>query len=202
MNLEKANPFDLVPNPWNANHVDRENFEKLKKSLGALGNFKPVIVRELDGKLEILAGYHRTEAAKELGMTEIPILNLGEITEQRAKEITLVDNTRYGKDDEERLELLINSMDTELIGLIIPETEDIELPDIEDEVSDFEEKVMADATDDGSTTLKFKYYDLDKADEIEDLLLMVAKDNGFYFADGYANLSDALYHALIIRGKD
>lgn len=202
MKLDKTNPFDLEPNTWNSNRVTRENLEKLKKSVSSLDMFKPVIVREYNGKLQILGGFHRNEVAKELGLTEVPVLNLGPISDQKAKEISLIDNTRFGKDDSELLEQLVNSMDTELIGLIIPETEELDLPDIGDTITDFEEKVISSREDDSGKTLKFRYEDLDKADEIEDLLLGVAKDNGFYFADGYANLSEALYYVLILRGKE
>lgn len=206
MKLLQINPFDLKPNPWNSNRMDRENFEKLKLSLSKIGNFKPVIARNKGDELEILAGYHRTEAAKELGLTEIPVLTLGVIDDQRAKEISIIDNTRYGLDDEKLLEDLINSMDIELISKIIPEQEEIIFPEIED-LSKFEEEVLK--SDDRKTEynedfkiLKFRYDDLDKSDEIEDLLLSIAKEHEYYHSDGYPNLSDALYHALILEKKN
>jgi hypothetical protein len=97
-------------------------------------------------------------------------------------------------------------MDTEFIGLVIPETEELELPNFsETPITEFEESITATAPttkdDDGVKTLRFRYDDLDKADEIEDLLLKVAKTHNYYFADGYANLADALYHALIMDRK-
>jgi hypothetical protein len=206
MKLENLDPHTLVPNPWNSNKVDRVSFEKLKKSVTTLGNFKPVVVRDIAGKYEILGGYHRTEAAKELGLATIPVLILESISDQKAKEISLIDNARYGQDDAELLEKLINSMDTEFIGLVIPETEELELPNFsETPITEFEESITATAPttkdDDGVKTLRFRYDDLDKADEIEDLLLKVAKTHNYYFADGYANLADALYHALIMDRK-
>lgn len=198
----KISPFELNSNPWNSNKVSRENLEKLKKSLSSLGSFKPIIVRQLgDKSYEILAGFHRVEAAKELGWSEIEVKNLGLLTDQKAKEISLIDNTRYGNDDSELLEQLINSMDTELISVALPELENLELPELEEPLSDFEEKVR-ESTDEGAKTLKFRYDDLDKADEIEDKLLIIARDNGYYFADGHANLSEALYHALVRKPLD
>lgn len=202
MNLKNIDPFKLNPNPWNSNKVDRNNFEKLKKSLSTLGSFKPVIVREKDGELEILGGFHRVEAAKELGFTEVPVLDLGKITDQKAKEISLIDNTRYGNDDAELLERLINSMDTEFISLAIPETEELALPDMsEDFSSDFEKDISDNIRNDDNKTLKFRFDDNDKADEVEDKLLAIAKSKGYYFVDGYPNLAEALYHALILDNK-
>lgn len=199
----KISPFELNSNPWNSNKVSRENLEKLKKSLSSLGSFKPVIVRQLsDESYEILAGFHRVEAAKELGWSEIEVKNLGPLSDQRAKEISIIDNTRYGEDDAELLEQLISSMDTEFIQDAIPEIEELEFPEIEEDLSEFEEKVREERTEEeGVKTLKFRYDDLDQADEIEDKLLIVARDNGYYFADGYADLSKALYHALVVDRK-
>ena len=73
---------------------------KLRASLQRFGVFKPIICRELPGgTLEILGGQHRWSVARELGYTEAPVVNLGAIPDDRAKEIGLVDNGRYGEDD-------------------------------------------------------------------------------------------------------
>ena len=52
-----------------------------------------------DGSLEILGGEHRWKAAQQLGMAEVPVWNVGVITDEHAKKIGLVDNARYGEDD-------------------------------------------------------------------------------------------------------
>lgn len=203
MELRNANPFELSPNPWNSNKVDRVNFEKLKKSLSTLGTFKPVIVREKDDGYEILGGFHRVEAAKELGFEEVPILDLGKLSDQKAKEISLIDNARYGQDDSELLEKLINSMDTEFISLAIPETEELAMPELSDDFStDFENSVSDSARNEDNKTLKFRFEDLDKADEVEDKLLVIAKNNSYFFIDGYPDLAKALYHALVLDNKN
>lgn len=206
MKLENVNPFELKPNEWNSNKVSRDNLEKLKKSVSSLEMFKPLIVRETATGLEILAGYHRNEAAKELGIESVPVLNLGPIEEQKAKEISIIDNTRYGEDDSELLEKLINSMDTELIGTAMPELASLEIPDLSEELTEFEEHMVEESRDfkdsgeDSAKFLKFRYDDLDQAEEIEDILIFEAKENGFYFGDGYPNLSEALYN-LIVRKR-
>lgn len=91
----------LRPNPWNTNRTSPENELKIRKSLERNGMFKPIIAREVEGQggFEILGGQHRWEQAIELGYTDVPIANLGPISDLRAKEIGVIDNARYGADD-------------------------------------------------------------------------------------------------------
>lgn len=104
-------PHLLKPNKWNTNIVSPENEKKIEKSIQRLGLFKPVIVRELiDGTLEILGGEHRAQAAIRLGMKEVPVTNLGNISDKKAKEISLIDNGRYGADDSLQLGLLLEEL--------------------------------------------------------------------------------------------
>jgi ParB family chromosome partitioning protein len=111
MTLPTHNPKDLKPNPWNTNRVSPDNMTKLKRSITDLGFTSAVVVRELpDGSLEILGGHHRCEAAIELGIKAVPILNLGVISDAKAKKIGLVDNSRYGVDDTIALAKLLEDM--------------------------------------------------------------------------------------------
>jgi hypothetical protein len=103
---------DLKPSPFNVNVVSPDNEAKIDASLKRFGFFKPALCRELDdGGLEIIAGEHRWLAAKRLGHKDIPIINLGKISDSRAKEISLVDNSRYGSDDTLQLAELLEGMD-------------------------------------------------------------------------------------------
>lgn len=100
MDLSLKNPKSLKPNPWNSNRVGAENMAKLKRSISELSFASAVVCRELsDGSLQILGGHHRVEAAIELGIKEIPVLNLGHMPDDQARKIGLVDNSRYGIDD-------------------------------------------------------------------------------------------------------
>lgn len=106
-----ADPKLLKPNRWNTNVVAPDDEAKIDASLERLGMFKPIIVRELaDGTLEILGGAHRRDAAIRLGFDRVPVTNLGRISDQKAKEIGLVDNARYGNDDTLRLAELLDGM--------------------------------------------------------------------------------------------
>jgi ParB-like chromosome segregation protein Spo0J len=197
MGTTTISPFALKPNPWNSNRVDRENFEKLKKSLQTLGSFKPILVRQIEDGYEILGGYHRVEAAKELGFPTVPIWNLGVVDDARAKEISLVDNTRYGEDDAEALSKLLDSLETDLLTQILPESP-VELPDTEDLVEKLDAELRKEKeVEDTYRVLKFRLEN-DKADEVEAVLSKIAFDKSLRYPDGYSNFSEALYHALIL----
>ncbi|HBM2963449.1 ParB/RepB/Spo0J family partition protein (plasmid) [Klebsiella pasteurii] len=105
----------LRPNPWNTNSVGAQNFEKLKGSIEKLGFFKPILARELDGgQFEILGGEHRWRAAMEQGISTVPVLSVGKISDLVAKQMSLVDNERYGEDDQVALQRLIEEIQSEL----------------------------------------------------------------------------------------
>lgn len=122
MRTTMVDPHELRPNPWNTNSVAPDNMEKLKRSISDLGFCTAVVVRQLDsGELEILGGQHRTQAAIALGIERIPVVNLGEIEENRAKKIGLVDNSRYGTDDSLSLAQLLDDIGvdrSELAGFL------------------------------------------------------------------------------------
>lgn len=98
--METIDTSALSPNPWNTNELTPEAERKLDESIRRNGMFKPIIVRErADGKLEIVGGHHRWESCQRLGIKEVPIHNLGHIPDNKAKEISVLDNGRYGSDD-------------------------------------------------------------------------------------------------------
>jgi ParB family chromosome partitioning protein len=116
----------LKPNPWNTNVVPPENEAKVDASIKRFGMFKPILVRTLpDGTLEIIGGKHRWDAANRLGMEQVPIWNLGTVPDQKAQEIGLVDNGRYGEDDSLSLAALLRSLGTaEELQTFLPYGED------------------------------------------------------------------------------
>lgn len=120
LNMVQAPIGRLRPNPWNTNRItDPENEARLRESMSRFGVFKPIIVRELqDGVLEILGGEHRWKMAQEMGMTEVPIVNLGPIDDRRAKEIGLVDNGRYGQDDFAELGKLVAELGKDIFTIV------------------------------------------------------------------------------------
>lgn len=146
-------PKKLKKNPWNTNKVSVENEEKLDKSLKEYGLFKPILCRTVNDELEIIGGEHRVDAAIRNGMTEVPVINLGSITDDKAKKMGLIDNGRYGEDDFGELQELINSLESpeDLINVLPYSIEDFEgifkaneinfdeIPSFEDEEQEIDE---------------------------------------------------------------
>lgn len=112
--IAEMDPALLLPNPWNTNHLSPAAEVKLETSLKRHdGLFKPVITRTLEnGRKQILGGQHRAAAAERLGMGPIPVMDLGVMTDDRAKEISLIDNGRYGQDDAAELSRLLSELGT------------------------------------------------------------------------------------------
>lgn len=70
-----------------------ESFEVLVDSVKEYGVFHPIVVRELgDGRLELLAGERRLEAAKACGHSTIPARILTNVSDVAAQGIALTEN--------------------------------------------------------------------------------------------------------------
>jgi DNA-binding transcriptional ArsR family regulator len=80
---------DLRPHPGNPRTHDRAHRRKLKKSIGKLGLGAPPVV---DENFIILAGHARTEAGKELELTEIPAIQIFGLSEAKKRAYVLAHN--------------------------------------------------------------------------------------------------------------
>lgn len=97
---------DLVPNTWNYNVQGTTVFRKLVNAIKRHGFTKPVIVRALPDetkKRQIVDGEHRWRAAIALGMTRVPVVDLGLISDEHARELTIILNELAGEPNEARL---------------------------------------------------------------------------------------------------
>jgi ParB-like chromosome segregation protein Spo0J len=201
-------PDSLVPNPWNTNVVSPDNEAKLEESIKRFGMFKPVVVRELaDGTLQIIGGEHRAGAAKRMGIKQIPVVNLGRIDDNKAKEISLVDNGRYGADDTLQLaELLEGLGNADELASFMPYSEtdlasifssvnialdDLDLPDLDEEkpVLPKEKPLQT------HTVMRFKV-PVDDQGWIVDLIEKTMKSQKFTEDDSLTNAGDALVFLL------
>lgn len=125
LQMVDLDPKTLRANPWNTNIVAPDAQAKLEASVERHGLFKPILARELeDGTLEVLGGEHRWQAAMARGFDTVPVVNLGRIGDREAKEISLLDNGRYGSDDTLRLAELLESLgDTSDLSTFMPFTD-------------------------------------------------------------------------------
>lgn len=209
LNLEDRPVDTLVANDWNTNEVSPENEAKIEASLDRHSFYRPIIARDLgDGRLQILGGEHRWQIAKRRGMATVPVINLGQIDDQRAKEISLIDNARYGQDDTLRLAELLGDMGDvdDLIAVLPMNSADIEgifsaarvgldeldLPGDGDRLPD-----LALPTASGPThqILRFKV-PAEDADRLTRLVEATMKAQGFTNEDSLANAGNALVHLL------
>lgn len=207
--ITQANPEILVPNEWNSNVVSPENETKLDASLKRFGVFKPVIVRELlDGTLQIIGGQHRAQSAVRLGYKEIPIVNLGVISDKKAKEISLVDNDRYGEDDSLKLSELIGSFDLDELSsftsftdadlssiftsssIALDELDALSLPEDDIDMPTAEKTVQT------HQIMRFKV-PIKDVDTITQRIEKTIKVQGFDDSDSLTNAGDALVHLLL-----
>jgi len=209
----EVHPDDLRKNPWNTNKVSPENERKIRASISRNGMFKPIIVRQIENVAgyEIIGGEHRWEQAIELDIEKIPALNLGFIDDQRAKEISLTDNARYGVDDTVELADLLKSMgDLAELTDFLPygetdfdtlfASQDIALDGLEID-EDFEAEDNAPLEEPlikqpkTHTIMRFKV-PLGDAERITALIAYTQKNQDMTQADALTNAGDALVHLL------
>lgn len=197
----------LSPNPWNTNIVSPENEKRIEESIKKHGMFKSIIVRELeDGSYQILGGQHRWEVCTRLGVTEVPIISLGQISELRAKEIGLIDNARYGNDDTIGLSQLLQEIGIEDINMVLPYTE-VELQSILDATSidldslglspdiDADAKLPEPKPAPDHQVMRFKVPVEDVA-WVQAKIEKTMKQQNFTQEDSLANAGNALVHLL------
>lgn len=68
-----------------------EQLSELMESIREHGIIQPLIVREVSGKLELIAGERRFRASSELGLTEIPVI-IREASDRDVLEMALIEN--------------------------------------------------------------------------------------------------------------
>lgn len=213
MKIVECAPDSLRANPWNTNHVDPENEEKLTASLSRMGWIRPVICRELeDGALQILGGEHRVRAAGRLGW-QVPVVNLGRISDQKAKEIGLLDNARYGSDDAIELAELIQELgNTEELTAFLPFTDadiaqifasvDIALDDLDTDPLDDEEPKSSDKKPPKTHTMMRFKVPIEDAESVSEVLTRVMKAQGFTASDSLTNAGDALTYVVKLAEQE
>lgn len=105
----------LAPDPRNARTHPRRQIEQIKASIIAFGFTNPLLTDE-EGKL--IAGHGRLIAARELGLADVPVIQLAGLTEAQKRALRLADN-----------KIALNAgWDIEILKL---ELADLSLPDIE-----------------------------------------------------------------------
>jgi len=82
----------IVPSPLQPRkEFQPEQLAELMESIREHGIIQPLIVRRVDGKLELIAGERRFRASRELGLKEIPAI-IREASDQDVLEMALIEN--------------------------------------------------------------------------------------------------------------
>jgi ParB family chromosome partitioning protein len=81
---------EIDPNPHQA-RSELGNIQELMDSIRSKGVLEPILVRSKGNRFEIIAGERRYMASKNLGLKEIPAIEM-EVDENEAMEIALIEN--------------------------------------------------------------------------------------------------------------
>lgn len=90
--VKVVNINDVEPNYGQPRKkFDEEELQELSRSILEHGIIQPLIVKEKQGKYEIVAGERRYRAARMAGLNELPII-VKDFSEQQTLEVALVEN--------------------------------------------------------------------------------------------------------------
>ena len=93
----------IKPNPNNPRKISKLEFDKLVTSIQQdpeLLKAKPIIVDENN---VILGGHQRYRACIQLGIQEVPVIVMNDLTERQKKKLLIIDNTHNGEFDMDML---------------------------------------------------------------------------------------------------
>jgi ParB family chromosome partitioning protein len=91
-NLRELPVADVQPNPYQPRtHFDPVALQELVDSIAASGLLQPVVVRERNGKYELIAGERRLRAVQQLGWKEVPAV-IKEVDDQTLLTLALIEN--------------------------------------------------------------------------------------------------------------
>jgi DNA modification methylase len=88
--------------PDNPRQISKESLAILQESLATnpeLFDARPIVLSDRTGELMIIAGNMRYEAAKKIGLKEVPTIVLPGLTEEKERELAIRDNINNGEWD-------------------------------------------------------------------------------------------------------
>lgn len=80
---------DLIPDPRNARTHPKRQIDQLKASIEAFGFTNPILI---DPEGHIIAGHGRLQAARALGIAEVPTITLSGLSEVQKRALRIADN--------------------------------------------------------------------------------------------------------------
>ncbi len=89
LRIEYRNPADLKPHPNNPRKHSPAQIAQIKRSIQSFGFTNPVLLADDDA---ILAGHGRVEAAKQLGLAQVPTVHLSGMSPAQRRAYIIADN--------------------------------------------------------------------------------------------------------------
>ena len=89
MQIQQIQVKDLIPYVNNSRKHSDEQVAQIAASIKEFGWTNPILV---DGEKGIIAGHGRLMAARKLGMTEVPVIEISHLTETQKKALVIADN--------------------------------------------------------------------------------------------------------------
>jgi len=161
----------LKKHPQNPRTIKDASFKKLVQSIRENPDYfeaRPIILSDRTGELIIIAGNQRYEAARDIGIKDVPTALLPGLSEEREREIMIRDNIANGDWD---WDLLANDWNAEQLaewGLDVPNW------DAESSFGD-----------------KNKELDLDSFEDIMELKLKFSKDEFLAVSQALDDIAEA-----------
>ena len=96
MEAKRIEISKLKPNPNNPRTINKNKFERLKKSISEFPKMleiRPIVV---DEEFVVLGGNMRLQALKELGIKETFYIQENELTPKEKKQFIIKDNASFG----------------------------------------------------------------------------------------------------------
>lgn len=143
---KRASVESLIPYARNSRTHSDEQVAQIAASIKEFGFTNPVLV---DGNNGIIAGHGRVMAARKLGMAEVPVIELGHLTETQKRAYIIADN-----------KLALNAgWDNDLLALEFAELQELGFdPDMTGfDAGEIEALAGVDAPDDGASDSSFNY---------------------------------------------
>lgn len=140
---------EIAFNPWNPKIKRSKEYEKVYKSIQVEGILSPLIVREIedeDFKYQVLDGEQKLTALLDLGEDTAPIYNLGSLSDEKSKQVTIFMMQHVDAEQEALGKLLVELQDKVELPYDIDEIEliaGVEVDDEDDDEDVFEEQKVA-----------------------------------------------------------
>lgn len=136
---------DLIPNRRNPRKHTRAQIEAIARSINAFGFNAPILI---DRDSNVIAGHGRLEAAIVLGLTEVPVICLDDLSEAQARAYMIADNRLTDRSSWDDGALAVHLKELSELALEFSiEATGFELPEIDLHIQSFDAPVDTDNAD-------------------------------------------------------